>query len=1387
MTGLGAAPLVDRWRPTRAGLVNVWRFGDETFCFHKGRLLLRGPNGTGKSMALELLFPFLLDANASPFRLTSGVKERGSLYTRVMTGTETPTRVGFAWGEFRRGDEVFTLGVRLRASASTLRAETDWFTTRREIGTDLALLDADRIPLARAALEAAVGDGGRVHESATEYREAVRRALFQGFSPGQYDALVTALLSLRREKISQDLSPAKLSEVLTASLPALDEKDVTEIAEGYERLDRRRDELVRLESDLAQVRDLARRQREYARRIVLSAANAVRNAESERDKVTRSEREARAELETAGQRRERSIADARDAAGRSADLVAEIETLRSLDAYREGVQLEELQRQREQLTRALTSAEKDAVARQETLDAEVARFEDAAQKLAGRRDEANRAAIDLRVPAEALGVAQLVADAAGQDDPDAAETLLGAWASSRRGQLAEVKDALAALEDRVRARTHWDQAVEFERARLEGRADALASAEAAAGEAADAYRSAVRTWVAGCELLDRVQLEAAIPAPPDDPAAVTAAIAGVSADALAVVAGDRARREAAMEDLRAESAALVEERAELAAGRTPEPEPPAWRSGRDRPGAPLWRLVDFASHCSPAERDGIEAGLLASGLLDAWVSPDGTVTLSDGVADALLDAAPASPSAGANLLEVLVILSDSVVLPEVVVDLLGRVGLVDSVLAGRGLAPQGDAGSGLAPQGDAGPGLAPQGDAGPGLAPQGDAGVARVGVAAVGRDGTFRLGPLAGRGPAQPARFIGAAAQERERARRIGELDAEIADLAARMRSLTAELEGLDRRRRGILAEVASAPDGAALVEAWRDAERARLLFEEAESRLRAAEARRGEAEQAVRAAQTRLMHLATRHSLPTDGPAIAVFEQHLGAFETAAGLWSRRRRAAAHAGEVLAGRESDRRRAAAELDGARDRLARAVAEHRAVVVRLETLESSVGSAYRDVVARIDAARSERLELEARQRDLTEERSELERRIGGLEQRVEKAALDRAEAEVVRDKAHGKFAAAVADGYGEDAEADLGFDGIDTATGILDAARAVAARFPTINADEASLSRSQGLVQEGYYTASQTLRGRIDLSFEQAETGFWLLRAATEGIRSRVAQLVRRMSDHLAIAAEELTEEERRLFDETLTGSLRTAVADRIRQANGLIDEINRVLASVRTDAAGVAVRLRWDVDPDQPHASRSVRALLLKDAAAYTDSERDALYEFFRGRLDQVRAELEGSSGWEERLREVLDYRRWHRFSLEVAHQDWEGFEPATAGRLQRLSTGERSIALHLPMLASITAHYDGSAAQGMAGCPRLILLDELFVGVDQSNRAQLFGLFVDWDLDAIFTSDQEWCAYSTLDGIAIHHLHSDGAGGPTVSSRFVWNGRRRIAAPVGAGSVPS
>ena len=76
----------------------------------------------------------------------------------------------------------------------------------------------------------------------------------------------------------------------------------------------------------------------------------------------------------------------------------------------------------------------------------------------------------------------------------------------------------------------------------------------------------------------------------------------------------------------------------------------------------------------------------------------------------------------------------------------------------------------------------------------------------------------------------------------------------------------------------------------------------------------------------------------------------------------------------------------------------------------------------------------------------------------------------------------------------------------------------------------------------------------------------------------------------------------------------------------------------------------------------------------------------------------------------------------------------------------------LHLPLFAAVAAHYEAAP-----DAPRLVLRDEVFVGIDPPNRGQLLDLLRSFDLDAVLTSDHEWCTYAELDGIAIHQLLTD------------------------------
>lgn len=96
----------DRFRPTRAGLRNVWEYDDAVFHFAGGRMIFRGPNGSGKSNALALLFPFVLDGRAGATYMDphGGGRNLKSLLLCQRRGDgprryEFESRVGYVWLE----------------------------------------------------------------------------------------------------------------------------------------------------------------------------------------------------------------------------------------------------------------------------------------------------------------------------------------------------------------------------------------------------------------------------------------------------------------------------------------------------------------------------------------------------------------------------------------------------------------------------------------------------------------------------------------------------------------------------------------------------------------------------------------------------------------------------------------------------------------------------------------------------------------------------------------------------------------------------------------------------------------------------------------------------------------------------------------------------------------------------------------------------------------------------------------------------------------------------------------------------------------------------------------------------------------------------------------
>src|SRR5246127_2807642 len=226
----------DRFRPTRAGVINVWDYVDEEWAFADGRLALRGHNGSGKTKALEVLFPFVLDGVADSRRLDPFSGENRTMKSNLLFRGQD-SEYGYVWTEFRRpgsAAETVTLIIGMRAHRNTDGVRMSFYVTGKRLGTDFGLLSADSRPLTekqrRSVLEP---DAWR--RTATEYRDLVDARLF-GLGRERYEQLLDLLLALRRPLLAKDLDPVKVSDTLTAGLSPVDEYLIQQAARDFENL-----------------------------------------------------------------------------------------------------------------------------------------------------------------------------------------------------------------------------------------------------------------------------------------------------------------------------------------------------------------------------------------------------------------------------------------------------------------------------------------------------------------------------------------------------------------------------------------------------------------------------------------------------------------------------------------------------------------------------------------------------------------------------------------------------------------------------------------------------------------------------------------------------------------------------------------------------------------------------------------------------------------------------------------------------------------------------------------------------------------------------------------------------------------------------------------------
>ena len=253
------------YKVTRIGLLNFWYFDDEEFNFFDGRLLLRGGNGSGKSVTMQSFIPLILDGDKRPTRLDPfGTKEKRieDYLLGPSDGQQKDDAIGYLYMETynEEKDKYITVGMGLHARKG--RPTDFWgFALKdgKRIGVDFELYKSysNKVLMTKKELRANIGPDNLFTETAKEYKTMVNNLLFGFKNLDSYDEFINVLLQLRSSKLSKDYNPVKLMSILSSVLQPLTDEDIRPLSDAIEDTNKTKEKIDNLNANLKAISNLS--------------------------------------------------------------------------------------------------------------------------------------------------------------------------------------------------------------------------------------------------------------------------------------------------------------------------------------------------------------------------------------------------------------------------------------------------------------------------------------------------------------------------------------------------------------------------------------------------------------------------------------------------------------------------------------------------------------------------------------------------------------------------------------------------------------------------------------------------------------------------------------------------------------------------------------------------------------------------------------------------------------------------------------------------------------------------------------------------------------------------------------------------------------------------
>lgn len=1357
------------WKINKIGLINFWFYDEQEFYFLNGRMLLRGSNGSGKSVTMQSVVPLLLDGNMRPERLDPfGSRDRKMSNYLLEENDERDERTGYLYMEFKRSDsETYTtIGMGMRARKG--KPLDTWYfavTDGRRMQKDFHLYkETDvKITLSQKELEYRLleGSGGRILKNQQEYVEYVNKHIFGFETVEDYKEMVDLLIQLRTPKLSKDFKPSVINEILSDSLQPLSEDDLRPMSEAIENMDNLTVDLQNKKSGKAAADKIFRVYEKYNQYILYQKAKQFQEEDAElqnlnqllenhkKESIKQNEnillQEQKLQLledeyKTLEQEKESlHVSDASRLKGQEKLLEEKIKDSKKnvLDKGKQLEEKEDLQREQE-AKKKKTQESMDL--QQETIFSVLEVMESAIEDITF--DEFSFMAEELKK--------QL-------DQPYS----FSFHTNHLTNLQSEVKEGTAILQNAETIKQKIDEKnMELDvQKRERDKADKKTNDyENQLVEVQNELKEAIYGWndknqelKLSKDLLQDISRFIESYDKNSDYHSMREKIGREEYEWKKDFQKQQLKAEQQLEIIQTD---LQEKEKELEEWRTkkePTPEHSAQvEKNRDKlkrkkiPYNEFYKVIDFGNQMSQEQCNYMEEALLQMGILDALLIDkqykEEVLALDKGMCDRYIFAE--GKHVKNSILDVLEINEDmnDIFMNQKISTALRNIGY--------------EANEGTY----------------------------------VEKDGTYGIGILTGNITGEyQAKYIGVKARALHKKQKIEELELLLKELLNEKNNAEQERNAWQKKIRLLEQEYDQCPKDTDLRQAFLDYEDSRRELFQIRDTIQKMELAITKWNQEVSVILIEAARLAEKLYFPCKLEYFQNALEGLAEYQQAFYQLQTEHSRFVQLVESVASLEEHLLLILEDLDNLRYDKNRMLREMQQQEMELASVKEQLSlTNYEEVKERLDYC-TDRLQSIPYERDeCVTKREQSKNTLTTILEQFQKGEQKKKTLGELRHLLEETFLEDYALGYYtlQILEQEEG-NALELANGILKALGTAVEN----DKKEELIERinhvyfdNRGYLNEYNLTMNHLFSEEVEDSAMREEIASRNIQFRRIDIvgkyranRVKFYELIQYLSEEIEELNHLIKAGDKELFEDILANTISRKIRSRINNSFLWVDKMNQLMGSMNT-SSGLKLNLRWKsktAETENQLDTTELVELLKKDAKIMKEEEFEKLSRHFRSKVEEARRNVkDGNSmlSFHVVMKETLDYRKWFEFSL-YSQKMGEVKKELTNSVFGKFSGGEKAMAMYVPLFSAVVAKYQGARPDA----PRIISLDEAFAGVDNKNIRDMFRLMVEFEFNFILNSQILWGDCDTVDSLAIYQLlRPDNVKYVTVIS-YIWNGLQR------------